>query len=307
MDERISATGTLTEEQRRAVHTRDVSVLLSSGAGCGKSHVLTERYLSHLHDGAEVGQVVAITFTERAARHMRARIRRAVLDHLRQAPDEEEAERWARHLRGLETAPISTIHAFCGTLLRQYAVEAGLDPSFDVLEDVLSVNLGGEALAGALQQLLTAQSSGGEDRRQLGLRFGWRGVNEAIRHLMESRDKAGWQRWLESPADMVVAAWRDYAEMDLRRRYLAYVLSARPKIAGLLPLLKRHPPLSGPMQENVRLLLDELPRLPEALDLPAAVERLAEAAKVAREGTRAWPDPAVYEEVRDAFTAFRED
>src|SRR4051794_9141280 len=124
----------LTDQQRQAVLTRDVSVLLSSGAGCGKTHVLTERYLSHLRqDGAEVGQVVAITFTERAARQMRGRIRQAVLKHLRDAATEDEAERWARHLRGLETAPISTIHAFCGTLLRQFAVEAGLDPRFDVL------------------------------------------------------------------------------------------------------------------------------------------------------------------------------
>src|SRR5437660_10499790 len=119
---------TLTQQQARAVSTRGVSVVLSSGAGCGKTHVLTQRYLSHLrHDGAEVGQIVAITFTERAARQMRARIRQAVLNHLRDAESEEEAERWARHLRGLETAPISTIHAFCGTLLRQFAVEAGLD------------------------------------------------------------------------------------------------------------------------------------------------------------------------------------
>ena len=38
----------LTNEQRRAVETRDVSIALSAGAGCGKTHVLVERYLSHL-------------------------------------------------------------------------------------------------------------------------------------------------------------------------------------------------------------------------------------------------------------------
>src|SRR6516225_4803032 len=148
----------LTEQQHRAVHTRGVSVVLASGAGCGKTHVLTERYLAHLREGAEVGQVVAITFTERAARQMRARIRKAVVGHLRAAPGDDEAEVWARHLRGLEAAPISTIHAFCGTLLRQHAVEAGLDPRFDVLEEVLSVNLVDEALDSALQKLLTAQT-----------------------------------------------------------------------------------------------------------------------------------------------------
>src|SRR5258708_35650816 len=89
----------LTPQQVRAVATRHTSVVLSSGAGCGKTHVLTERYLSHLRDdGAEVGQVVAITFTDRAAREMRGRIREAVEDHLRMA-DGPDAETWARHLR----------------------------------------------------------------------------------------------------------------------------------------------------------------------------------------------------------------
>src|ERR1700757_3821482 len=62
---------TLTPQQERAVITRDVSVVLSSGAGCGKTHVLTERYLSHLREGAEVGPVVAVTLTARAARRRR--------------------------------------------------------------------------------------------------------------------------------------------------------------------------------------------------------------------------------------------
>src|SRR5438105_9572589 len=96
----------LTEEQHLAVFTREVSVVLSSGAGCGKTHVLTERYLAHLREGAEVGSVVAITFTDRAARQMRGRIRSAVVAHLRSAASDAEADAWARHLRALEAAPI---------------------------------------------------------------------------------------------------------------------------------------------------------------------------------------------------------
>src|SRR5215831_424187 len=97
----------LTAQQHRAVATRDVSVVLSSGAGCGKTHVLTQRYLSHLREGAEVGQIVAITFTDRAARQMRERIRQGLHALLHAAPD-DEVERWAAHLRALETAQICT-------------------------------------------------------------------------------------------------------------------------------------------------------------------------------------------------------
>src|SRR5436305_5254385 len=102
-----------TEQQSRAISTRGVSVVLSSGAGCGKTQVLTQRYLSHLgDDGAEVGQLVAITFTDRAAREMRQRIRDTVKRELRAAVRPAERERWARHLRNLEAASICTIHAF---------------------------------------------------------------------------------------------------------------------------------------------------------------------------------------------------
>src|SRR5688572_11507283 len=110
----------LTAQQARAVTTRGVSVVLSSGAGCGKTQVLTRRYLSHLRDdGAEVGQLVAITFTDRAAREMRKRIRDTIKGELKAAPRPADRERWDAHLRNLETAAICTIHAFCGTLLRQ--------------------------------------------------------------------------------------------------------------------------------------------------------------------------------------------
>src|SRR5947208_11909233 len=103
------ASANLTDEQQLAVVTRGVSVVLSSGAGCGKTHVLTERYLSHLRDGMAVGQLVAITFTDRAARQMRDRIRQALVQGLQDAPD-IEVTRWEQHLRDLETAQISTIH-----------------------------------------------------------------------------------------------------------------------------------------------------------------------------------------------------
>jgi ATP-dependent helicase/nuclease subunit A len=297
----------LTPQQRRAVSCRDVSVVLSSGAGCGKTHVLTQRYLSHLRDdGAEVGQVVAITFTERAARQMRDRIRRAVLAHLVAAADDTEAERWAAHLRGLEAAQISTIHAFCGTLLRQHAVEAGLDPQFDVLEDVLSINLEEEALTACLQRLLTAHTPAGDDLRQLVLLYGWNPVVEAVRHLMAAWDALAWKSWLDRPADRTARQWQEHARTVLLPRYVDYLLAVTPKISRCLDLLRRKPPLPGTlMADNVRLLEEKLPALAAAPDLAAAVEELAEAAKVGRHGAKAWPNADDYQEIKKALEEFR--
>jgi ATP-dependent helicase/nuclease subunit A len=271
--------------------------------------VLTERYLSNLRDdGAEVGQIVAITFTDRAARQMRERIRKAVLHHVQDAVSPEEADRWARYLRGLETAQISTIHAFCANLLRQHAVEAGLDPHFGVLEDVLSVNLEGEALHSCLQRLLTAPTEAGADLCELVKLHGWSPVVLAVEHLMRTWDEPGWNAWRQQTSADIAAGWQHYARGQLLPRYLEYLAAARPKIARCLWLLRTTPPLPGSkMAANAQVLLAELPRLAAARNLADAVEQLVEAAKVGPEKAKAWPSEEIYQAVRDALADFRED
>ena len=223
------------------------------------------RYLSHLGDDrAEVNQLVAITFTDRAARQMRERIRAAVGQKVQSAKTEEEAERWARHLRDLQTAQVSTIHAFCGTLLRQHAVEAGLDPHFDVLEDVLAVNLEAEALTDCLQTLLTAETETGEDLRQLVLLYGWRPTVEAVQSLIREWDEPEWKRWLDVPAEQIAAHWWDEDRPRVLSGYVAHLVVASPKIAGCLMRLRTTDCIGPLMQANVARLLQETPRLAEA-------------------------------------------
>src|SRR5579872_328692 len=109
-----------TKQQQAAIETRGVSIGLSAGAGCGKTFVLIERFLSDLEPRAasvpqaddRLARTVAITFTERAAREMRNRIRAACRRRLEERP-KDEAEHWISLLRRVETARISTIHAFC--------------------------------------------------------------------------------------------------------------------------------------------------------------------------------------------------
>jgi ATP-dependent helicase/nuclease subunit A len=295
----------LTPQQHLAVHTRDASVVLSSGAGCGKTHVLTQRYLAHLREGAEVAGVLAITFTDRAARQMRGRIRQAVAAHLRDAP-EPQAEAWARRLRALQSAPVCTIHAFCGNLLRQYAVEAGLDPRFEVLEEVLAANLRAEALSACLQQLLVAETPAGDDLKELVLLYGWRVAVEAVEALLHDHDERAWRAWLAHSPQDTADAWLRHAQRTVGPAQLAHFVRTRPAVTRCLDLLRRHPPLPGPMSEPVAILLAETPLLPQAGDLAAAVARLTGAAKVGRVGAKAWPDPAVYEAVKKAFEDYRE-
>src|SRR5262249_24109071 len=129
-----------TDQQRAAIDARGVNVALSAGAGCGKTLVLTERFLSQLEPGDDrpppvdrLHQLIAITFTDRAAREMRQRIRQKCLERLKTA-EPDQTDDWLKLLRSLDGARVSTIHSFCGALLRAHSVEAHLDPHFVVID-----------------------------------------------------------------------------------------------------------------------------------------------------------------------------
>jgi ATP-dependent helicase/nuclease subunit A len=113
-----------TDEQLAAIERRSGDLLLDAGAGSGKTSVLVERFAQMvLRDGIEVGAILTITFTEKAAAELRERIRA----RLRSLGAVDEA-------RATEGAYISTIHGFCARVLRAQALAAGVDPAFAVLD-----------------------------------------------------------------------------------------------------------------------------------------------------------------------------
>ncbi len=122
--------------QARAAHTLDRHISVTAGPGAGKTKVLVERYLHILREKRlpSIDQIVAITFTNRAANEMRERLRKA-LDALALKSTGEEHDRWRRYKRTLDGAVITTIHGFCLRLLRDFPVEAGLDPQFMLLDE----------------------------------------------------------------------------------------------------------------------------------------------------------------------------
>src|SRR6059036_1780476 len=100
----------LKPEQELAARTLDRHVSVTAGPGAGKTTVLVERYLHILRtQDVSVDNIVAITFTNRAANEMRDRVRKQIEDLLRQS-EGEERRRWLRHKRALEAAVITTIH-----------------------------------------------------------------------------------------------------------------------------------------------------------------------------------------------------
>jgi ATP-dependent helicase/nuclease subunit A len=119
-----------------AMHDLDTSIFLQAGAGTGKTSVLVGRLVEVIRTGrAELREIVAITFTEKAAGELRDRVRRELYLAL-QAADSTQAEQLRRAMEQVDAAHIETIHAFASGLLRERPLEAGLDPNFTVLDSV---------------------------------------------------------------------------------------------------------------------------------------------------------------------------
>ncbi len=130
-----------TDEQLAAIERRSGDLLLDAGAGSGKTSVLVERFAQMvLRDGVDVGAILTITFTEKAAAELRERIR--VRLRLLGAVDQA---------RATEGAYISTIHGFCARALRAQALAAGIDPAFAVLDRPTAARLMDVAFDRALE------------------------------------------------------------------------------------------------------------------------------------------------------------
>jgi len=145
-----------TEHQELALDTRR-HLAVTANAGSGKTRVLVERYVRLLLQGVPCGEVVALTFTDKAASELRRRIAERVREELARAEGVEETGRIESIRDALPAAFVGTIHSFCTRMLREYPVEAGVDAAFSVLEGVDAGELLRECTASVLGEVLRGE------------------------------------------------------------------------------------------------------------------------------------------------------
>ena len=141
---------------RRAIRDAlDETLIVEAAAGTGKTTELVNRILRVLATGrATIVQIVAVTFTEKAAGELKLRLREA-LEKERADTEDVGARGLLEHaLRYLEEAHVNTIHGFCAELLRERPVEACIDPLFAVLTEPQSDRLYTRAFRAWLQEAL---------------------------------------------------------------------------------------------------------------------------------------------------------
>jgi ATP-dependent helicase/nuclease subunit A len=307
----MPATAAFTPEQELALRRRDTSIALAAGAGCGKTFVLTERFLSHLErdqyeqlQPAELHQLIAITFTDAAAREMRRRIREKCYERLQSAATPADQDYWLQLMRAIEAARVSTIHAFCASLLRTHAVAAGLDPGFGVLEQGEADVLTSQVIDDVLRDRLAALDA---PTMQLAAVSGLSRLKTHLRELLKYRHENAFEAWSEKSPAEIVAAWQtcfDTEALPAAMRDLAESSC----VAQVVDILENTTPPAGndKFADARGALLDLLPQLDSGKASPAALERIRESAKV--QGICAakdWPSKAAFDDYKEACSELR--
>ncbi len=225
-------TAKLTDAQRRALFMEE-SVCVTAGAGTGKTFLLTQRYLSSLTYQREkiktgAGDILALTYTEKAAAEMRTKIGQ----ELRKAAVEDPAleEVWESFSR----CSISTFHGFCLSLLREFSYEAGLDAGFSVMDELDTHEL----VTGTIHEMLEHPPAAlFEDVVTLFDHLRETTIAEYLRTLLRIWEEAkDWFAVLEKDPAAVIAVWQK--AWDERIRFQHAELSTDDQLRTLMNELR---------------------------------------------------------------------
>ncbi|MBD5390702.1 UvrD-helicase domain-containing protein [bacterium] len=115
-----------TEMQTQAIHKRGQNILVSAGAGSGKTAVLSERILEYCLDGKDICSFLVLTFTNAAASEMKERIRKKLIDHKLY----EQASK-------IDSAFITTFDAYSLALVKKYYFHLNIDKEITIMDQAL--------------------------------------------------------------------------------------------------------------------------------------------------------------------------
>ncbi|MDR0921884.1 MAG: helicase-exonuclease AddAB subunit AddA [Lactobacillales bacterium] len=130
-----------TDSQWQAIYDGGDNLLVSASAGSGKTTVLVERVIQKIKQGTDVDRLLIVTFTEAAAKEMKERVQVAIEQMINETTNAQEKARFLKQLQLLPTANISTLHAFCMTVIRRFYYLIDMDPVFRMLTDETEIRL----------------------------------------------------------------------------------------------------------------------------------------------------------------------
>jgi ATP-dependent helicase/nuclease subunit A len=255
----------------------DDTLVVEAAAGTGKTTMLVRRILGVLKTGrAQMDEIVAVTFTEKAAGELKLRIREGLERERASAVDLDVRRRLEQALESLEEAHVNTIHGFCAELLRERPVEARVDPLFVVLTEQQSDRLYDRAFGAWLQEALQDPPGGLRRalRRTSAPAFFDNGGGPVDRLRRAGRQLAEWRDfdapWHRPAFDLAAAAASAVAALHRLADLSAQAASARDNLFLDTDAVRR---LSGQIRLETSF---ESPSRPGQIDLDGWEGRLVD-------------------------------
>jgi ATP-dependent helicase/nuclease subunit A len=151
-------------------HELGKNLLVEAGAGSGKTTSLVDRMVNLIYTGtAQIQQIVAITFTRKAADELKVRFQAKLEEAWKQETDLDAKFRLGVALQNIERCFLGTVHSFCAKLLRERPIEANLDLTFKELEESDDADVLEEAWQLHLRNLMEMNSSSIDEIEELGI------------------------------------------------------------------------------------------------------------------------------------------
>ncbi len=155
---------TPTAAQERAINQIDGRLFIAAGAGSGKTEVVAQRFVEAIARGtARVNEILTITFTRKAAAEMLDRVRAVLGKRIDAEIDPQRIQNMKDAYRDIDRARISTIDSFYSQVLKSYALVAGIDPGFKVLEQSQSQMIRREAFELCIDDFVKKYQPGGAE------------------------------------------------------------------------------------------------------------------------------------------------
>ncbi len=218
------------ELDKKTLARKDLNLLVEASAGTGKTSSLLDRILALIEQDKELQmrQLVAVTFTEKAASELKNRLRQCLQEKINSKKiSSQRLQVFKQALSDFEQAEISTIHSFCARLLRLRSVEAGVSPEFQVMDEAQSAEFFEQAWEEWLEKSLVEHREIFRELRQAGI------TNDIIKtfaqRFYEDRDlfEANYENWLKEKSLSVEEAYQQIkvlcqntSEDELKEFYL---------------------------------------------------------------------------------------
>ena len=191
-----------TSEQRAAIDATGKTIV-SASAGSGKTTVMIEKIIRLIKDGFSVKEILAVTFTKKAASQMKEKLSKALIQAINDpATSAEKKTELKKQLSEVSGADISTIHSFCSRLIRSHFFVAGVDNTFRVIggDDAEGMAMKSEALDETFDEAYESK----EENFLLLLSVYWRKKSDnALRNIIlntyeQLRGRADYKEYLQN-------------------------------------------------------------------------------------------------------------